>query len=119
MSLQKFKKGTGTAPKHEPNIFYAICLLQTDQTVDALMNYSASYMVRSTNDLYWCIIPGEVTYWPIQSVKAHYWLGVAYEQQGKKEKAISEYKKFLDIWKDADFNSHEIKDAKVRLAKLK
>ena len=49
---------------------------------------------------------------------AHYWLGVAYEQQGNKEKAINEYKKFMDIWKDADFNSPEMKDAKTRVAKL-
>ena len=120
-ALQKFKKAIQVLPpNHEPNIFYAICLLQTDQTVDAINELQRLSQWSSTNDLYIIgSLPGEVTYWPIQSVKAHYWLGVAYEQQGKKEKAISEYKKFLDIWKDADFNSPEIKDAKVRLAKLK
>lgn len=51
--------------------------------------------------------------------KAHYWLGVAYEQQGEKSRAIDEYGKFLETWKDADFKSDEIRDAKARLVKLK
>ncbi|MCI0597443.1 MAG: tetratricopeptide repeat protein, partial [candidate division Zixibacteria bacterium] len=58
-------------------------------------------------------------YWPIAAVKAHYWLGVAYEQQGNKAKAKEEYEKFLEIWKDADFNSSEMADAKQRLERLK
>ena len=64
-------------------------------------------------------IPGEIAYWPVQSVKAHYWLGLAFQQQGKNIKAITEYKTFLSIWKDADFNSPEIKDAKARITKLR
>ena len=56
---------------------------------------------------------------PTASVKAHYWLGVAHEQQGQKTQAIKEYEQFLGIWKDADFKSAEISDAKTRLAKLK
>jgi len=63
-------------------------------------------------------VPGSETYWPIQAVKAYYWSGVAYEQLDQKEKALREYKEFLDIWKDADFNSPEIKDAKIRVSKL-
>ena len=50
-------------------------------------------------------IIGTKAYWPIPAVKAHYWLGVAYEKQGQIDKAIKEYENFLDIWKDADFNS--------------
>ena len=58
-------------------------------------------------------------YWPIAAAKAHYWLGVAYEQQGNKQDAIRSYEKFLEIWKDADFESLELKDAKTRLTKLR
>ena len=58
-------------------------------------------------------------YWPIAAAKAHYWLGVAYEQQGNKQDAIKSYEKFLEIWKDADFESLELKDAKTRLTKLR
>jgi TolA-binding protein len=58
-------------------------------------------------------------YWPIAAVKAHYWLGVAYQQQGKTDQAIKEYETFLDFWKNADFKSPEMQDARTRLAKLK
>ena len=58
-------------------------------------------------------------YSPIASVKAHYWLGVAYEREGKSRDAIKEYETFLDIWKDADFKSPQMADARVRLGKLK
>jgi serine/threonine protein kinase/Flp pilus assembly protein TadD len=55
----------------------------------------------------------------ILSVKAHYWLGLAYEKSGWTDKAIEQYETFLDIWKDADEGIIEIEDAKDRLARLK
>jgi serine/threonine protein kinase/tetratricopeptide (TPR) repeat protein len=48
----------------------------------------------------------------------HYRLGNLYEQRGLKDKAAEQYKKFLEIWKEADPGSPEVEDAKVRLAKL-
>lgn len=106
-------------PNHEPNIFYAICLLKNAETKDAIKELQRVTHWPNSNDLYlMCYLPGERTYWPIQSVIAHYWLGAAYEEQGEKGEAISEYKKFLDIWKDADFSSPEIKDGKARVSEL-
>jgi tetratricopeptide (TPR) repeat protein len=52
-------------------------------------------------------------------VKIHYWLGIAYEESGWTDKAIAQYREFLDIWKNADPDIAEIDDAKVRLARLK
>lgn len=55
---------------------------------------------------------------PVQSVMLHYYLATAYEKSGRSDLAIEQYREFLDIWKDADFKSDELKDAKVRLAAL-
>jgi len=45
-------------------------------------------------------------------------LGKIYEKKGDKERAIENYKKFLNLWKDADPDLPDLMDAKVRLAKL-
>jgi len=55
----------------------------------------------------------------IWAVKAHYFLGLAYEKSGWNKKAIEKYEEFLDIWKDADPGIEEVADAKERLKKLK
>ena len=55
---------------------------------------------------------------PVHAVKAHYHLGVAYEQSGWNDKAIEQYEEFLDIWKDADPGIEEVEDAARRLAAL-
>jgi serine/threonine protein kinase/cytochrome c-type biogenesis protein CcmH/NrfG len=120
LALEKFRKVfQSLPPNHEPNIFYALALLRSGQASEAIEELQRL--------VYWPVfenyplerIPGAKDYWPISAVKAHYWLGVAYEQLGQKEKALKEYEEFLDIWKDADFNSPEIKDVKIRVAKLK
>ncbi len=48
-----------------------------------------------------------------------YELAKLYEEKGIKAKAIQQYEKFLDIWKNADADRPELLDAKKRLAKLK
>jgi len=51
--------------------------------------------------------------------KSFYMLGKIYEQQDKRGKAIENYEKFLDLWKNADPGIPEVEDAKKRLAGLK
>jgi tetratricopeptide (TPR) repeat protein len=50
--------------------------------------------------------------------KYHYRLAKLYEEKGWLEKAIKEYVKFLEIWKDADKDLPELIDAKKRLTAL-
>jgi hypothetical protein len=52
-------------------------------------------------------------------VRAHYYLGLAYERSGWNRKAMEQYEEFLDIWKDAHPALPEVEDASERLEKLR
>jgi serine/threonine protein kinase len=52
-------------------------------------------------------------------VKSFYMLGKIHEQQGRTAKAIENYEKFLDLWKDADPGLPEVEDAKTKLVAMK
>ncbi|MEJ2719792.1 MAG: protein kinase [bacterium] len=58
-------------------------------------------------------------YIPLNRVRAYYYLGIAFEKSGWRDKAIEQYETFLEIWKDADPDLKEIDDAKRRLSALK
>jgi tetratricopeptide (TPR) repeat protein len=47
-----------------------------------------------------------------------YELAKLYEKKGEREKAIAQYERFLYLWKNADRDRPEPKDAKARLARL-
>jgi serine/threonine protein kinase/Tfp pilus assembly protein PilF len=51
--------------------------------------------------------------------KYHYRLAKLYEEKGWSGKAIKQFEKFLEIWKDADKDLPELIDTKKRLASLK
>jgi len=48
----------------------------------------------------------------------HYELGKLYEQRGDREKAAGEYRKLLEIWKNADSDIPALADARRRLGRL-
>jgi serine/threonine protein kinase len=101
-----------TTTNRAPQLYYGLSLMKAGRISEAIEEF---LRVNHHADLSDRLGAREV----IPSVKAHYWLGVTYEQQREKDKAIYEYQKFLETWKDADFKSKEIDNAKVRLAKLK
>jgi tetratricopeptide (TPR) repeat protein len=51
--------------------------------------------------------------------RSFYWLGRIAEQKGRKSEATEQYRKFVDLWKDADPGLSEVEDAKKRLVGLK
>ena len=108
------------APRHAPLYHVAVSLLKTGRVADAAEEFQriAVWAPIDFGQFSLFFLP-VLEDWPTAAVKAHYWLGVAYEKQGEKNKAIDEYEKFLGIWKDVDFKSPELQDAKMRAAKLK
>jgi tetratricopeptide (TPR) repeat protein len=51
--------------------------------------------------------------------KYHHALAKLYEKQGLREKAIEQYNRLMVLWKDADQDLPEVRDAKARLMMLK
>lgn len=120
-ALEKFKAALAPQlPNRAPQFYYAVCLLKTGHLAEAIdeLKRATWWSPISLPTISLTFLPA-ANYWPIASVKAHYWLGVAYEQKGDNEAAKKEYEKFLEIWKEADFNSPEIADAKQRLERLR
>jgi len=54
-------------------------------------------------------------HWGDLYVRAFYRLGQIYEKQGNPKEAVSHYRKFLELWKDADPDIPELTDARARL----
>jgi tetratricopeptide (TPR) repeat protein len=58
-------------------------------------------------------------HWGYEFAKSYYMLGKIYEQKGWEGKAIEQYERFLELWKDADPGITEVEDSRQRLAVLR
>jgi tetratricopeptide (TPR) repeat protein len=58
------------------------------------------------------------TTWGHVYAQSFYWLGKIYQQQNKDKKAADAYRRFLNLWKDADPGFEIISDAKEQLKKI-
>ena len=115
-----FKKALATQmPNRSPQFPYAVSLLKSGRLTQGIheMERVSWWTPISTPVISLNYLP-LAEFWPVTSVQAHYWLGVAYEQTGNPEQARSEYRKFLQIWKSADLDTPELRDARTRLGKL-
>jgi tetratricopeptide (TPR) repeat protein/tRNA A-37 threonylcarbamoyl transferase component Bud32 len=50
--------------------------------------------------------------------RSFYWLGKIHQAQDQKERAIENYRRFLELWKDADSGLPEVENARTQLASL-
>ncbi len=50
--------------------------------------------------------------------RSFYWLGKIYQAQDRPEKAVTNFRRFLELWKDADPGLPEVEDARTQLASL-
>ncbi len=110
-SIVYLKKGLweGSKPIFEIRYFLAQVYLEAGQPKNAvellekaLLRYDEQRAARA-----------------IWAVKAHYYLGLAYEELGRGQEAIRKYQEFLEIWKGADPGITEVEQAKQRLEKLR
>jgi tetratricopeptide (TPR) repeat protein len=51
--------------------------------------------------------------------RTHYYLAIAYQESGWRDKAIKQYEDFLDMWRDADPDLEILQDARRRLGTLR
>jgi len=58
------------------------------------------------------------TLWGVWHIKLHYYLGLAYENNGEKLKAIEQYREYLEFMQDSDSGIPAKDDAIQRLIKL-
>jgi len=111
-AIESLKKGISllTAIRNL-NLLYAESLGLAYYRAGDMQNAHKTYESVSTTTT------GKFDYGDVYA-KSFFMLGKIYEEMDFKGKAIENYEKFLDIWKDADPGIPEVEDAKARLTSL-
>ena len=89
-----------------------------DMMADAYQLGGRSDKAAETHGLIRELLGGRWWNWGAVYARSNYKLGKLNEQMGKKSDARECYRKFLDLWKDADSGLPEVEDAEKRLAAL-
>jgi len=109
VSLSEFEKLAQATPDFWAHFTLAEAYLKSDRLGEAVAEFEKLFSRYDKSRAFSAI----------RAVKAHYFLGLAYEKSGWNKKAIEQYEEFLEIWKDADPGIPKVEDAKERLKKLK
>ena len=92
-------------------------LLFTDSLGQAYYRKGDLENAQKTYERVLSLATGRFNYGDVYA-KSFYMLGKIYEEMGWKGKAIENYEKFLEFWKNADPGLPEVEDAKTRLSSL-
>lgn len=112
ISLTSVEDGYWHNPQTEFLDYLAQSYIQAGRWAEAKTAYEdvLSHKLRS---LLWGWSPGASVF-----SRSYYKLGIVLERLGDKDGAVKNYRKFLDLWKDADPGLPEAEDAKKRLGAL-
>jgi serine/threonine protein kinase/Flp pilus assembly protein TadD len=111
LAIEYLRKAVSSVPAQGDAILYDTLALAFFKSGD-LENAQKAY--ETIVSLTW----GRLSYGDIYA-KGFYHLALIDEKLGDKAKARENYRKFLDLWKDADPGLPEVEDARKRLAGLK
>ncbi len=103
-----FEQASATRDRLEVHYQLACAYLAAGRISEAISRFEALLLVYDSPR-------ASLGHW---SAKAHYHLGIAYEQADWPDNAVAEYRTFLDLWRNADPGIAEIRDAQTRLTRL-
>ena len=115
-SVESLKRACGRLP-HEFSWVSDNHALYIDKLVQAYERSGNLEDARREYEKITALTSGRFRFGDIYA-RSFYHLGRICEQKGNKVKAAENYKKFLDLWKEADAGLPEVPDAKTRLAAL-
>jgi tetratricopeptide (TPR) repeat protein/predicted Ser/Thr protein kinase len=108
-AIESFNKGDGGDDSFFPRYGTGMAYLKAGRAVEAANEFER--LLRAYTE--------ERALYPLDSIRAYYYLGLAREELGRTDEAIEAYEEFLGFWRDGDSRIAEIADAKTRLARLR
>jgi tetratricopeptide (TPR) repeat protein len=108
-AVKDFEEADPLGEAFLPGFYRAVCLLKAGRAVESA-NAFEKLLRRYSEDR---------AAYPVQSVQAYYYLGLAQEELGRTDEAVKNYEEFVTIWKDAYPGIEGLADARSRLARLR